>query len=65
MQKMTLIAEVLARAGGSSPVLVFQMAALATLVSGKNVPGKEKHAVGNFFFLILFRSYLVCLRDAA
>lgn len=62
---MALIAEVLARAGGSSSVLVFQMAALATLVSGKNVPGKEKHAVGNFFFLILFRSYLVCLRDAA
>lgn len=33
MQKMTLIAGFLARAGGSSPVLVFQMAALAMLVS--------------------------------
>ncbi|KAM6420806.1 uncharacterized protein J5M81_000389 isoform 2-T2 [Pluvialis apricaria] len=30
---MTLITEVLAKAGGSSPVLVFQMAALAMLVS--------------------------------
>ncbi|KAM6098124.1 CD160 antigen [Theristicus caerulescens] len=33
VQKMALIARFLARAGGSSPVLVFQMAALAMLVS--------------------------------
>lgn len=62
---MTLIAGFLARAGGRSPVLVFQMAALAILVSGKEEPWQGKACCWDFFFLILFRSYLVWPRDAA